>query len=225
MTRYGMAAVVPMRHDSERVKGKNYRDFGGRPLYQHIVDTLLRAGCVDCVIIDTDSDIIRESCSRDFPDVLLLERPEHLRAGETPMNEVLLNTVEQVPAEFYLQTHSTNPLLRPSTVRSAVDAFHRARPGVDSLFTVTRLQTRLWDSLTRPVNHNPAFLLRTQDLPPLYEENSCMYIFSADVLRHERNRLGRRPLMWPIPGEEALDIDEELDFTVAEMVYSSREEA
>ena len=196
MTQHGMAALVPMRHNSERVKGKNFRDFGGRPLYQHIVDTLLRADCIDCVVIDTDSDVIRESCARDFPDVVLLERPEHLRAGETPMNDVLLNTIEQVPADFYLQTHSTNPLLRPETVRGAVEAFHEARPGVDSLFTVTRLQTRLWDGLTRPVNHNPAFLLRTQDLPPIYEENSCMYIFTADVLQNERNRLGRRPLMW-----------------------------
>ena len=222
--KYGMAALVPMRHDSERVKGKNYRDFGGRPLYQHVVKTLLQAGCVDCVVIDTDSDIIRQSCARDFPEVLLLERPQHLRAGETPMNDVLLNTVEQVPSEFYLQTHSTNPLLKADTVRRAVEAFHSARPGVDSLFTVTQLQTRLWDGLTRPLNHNPAFLLRTQDLPPVFEENSCMYIFSADTLLQERNRIGRRPLMWPIPADEAIDIDVELDFKVAEIVYLNRGE-
>ena len=139
------------------------------------------------------------------------------------MNEVLLNTVECVGADFYLQTHATNPLLKPLTIRKAVQAFQDQMPMYDSLFTVTRLQTRLWDGLVRPVNHNPAFLLRTQDLPPMYEENSCLYLFSESTLRLDRNRIGSRPLMWEIPAEEAQDIDEEIDFRVAELLYKQRE--
>ena len=53
-----VTAIVPMRHSSERVRGKNYRELGGKPLFRHIVDSLLEASTVDCVVIDTDSPTI-----------------------------------------------------------------------------------------------------------------------------------------------------------------------
>jgi CMP-N-acetylneuraminic acid synthetase len=138
------------------------------------------------------------------------------------MNDVLLNTVSQVAADFYLQTHSTNPLVRPQTIDRAVGAMLEAWPIHDSLFSVTRLQVRLWDQLTRAINHNPAMLLRTQDLPPTFEENSCLYIFTGETLRQRHNRIGERPLLFEIERLEAMDIDEELDFKVAEFLYHER---
>lgn len=91
------------------------------------------------------------------------------------------------------------------------------------MFTVTKIQTRLWDELTRPINHNPSILLRTQDLPPVFEENSCMYIFTKKILEARHNRIGERPMMYELPPEEAWDIDEESDFRIAELLYTSRE--
>jgi len=87
------------------------------------------------------------------------------------------------------------------------------------LFGVTRLQIRLWDSEGKPINHDPEVLLRTQDLPPIYEENSCIYIFQRETLVERHNRLGYHPLMFDIPAVEAWDIDEKLDFVVAETLY------
>jgi CMP-N-acetylneuraminic acid synthetase len=214
-----IVAFVPMRHSSERVPGKNYRDFAGQPLYHCVVRNLLACPLISEVVIDTDSPKIQEDAALHFPEVKLLERPEHLRAGTTPMNDVLLNSVQQIEADFYLQTHSTNPLLRAETITDAVDKFLNHYPMYDSLFGVTRLQTRLWDSLARAVNHNPAILLRTQDLPPIYEENSCLYIFTREILESKHNRIGDRPFMFEIERLQAVDIDEELDFKVAELLY------
>ena len=214
-----IAAIVPMRHSSERVPGKNYRDFAGKPLFHRVLDSLLACDAIGEVVIDTDSPTILEDAAKNYPSVTLLERPEHLRAGEIPMNDVLLNTLHQVEADFYLQTHSTNPLLSAASVKNAVTLFLKNYPIYDSLFSVTRLQTRLWDPLSRAVNHNPNILLRTQDLPPIYEENSCMYIFSKEILQRKHNRIGDRPYMLEIPAEEAHDIDVELDFRVAEFLY------
>ncbi len=76
--------------------------------------------------------------------------------------------------------------------------------------------------MTRPVNHNPSILLRTQDLPEIYEENSCLYLFTRSVLETRQNRIGERPLMYKIGREEAWDIDEEIDFHVAEQLYLRR---
>jgi CMP-N-acetylneuraminic acid synthetase len=89
----------------------------------------------------------------------------------------------------------------------------------DSMFGVNKFQVRLWDQLSRAINHNPAILLRTQDLPPLYMENSCIYMFSKEILIKKHNRIGDRPLMFEIPDIEAQDIDVELNFKVAEFLY------
>jgi CMP-N-acetylneuraminic acid synthetase len=214
-----IAALVPMRHHSERVVGKNYRNFADQPLYHHIVNKLLGCPLITKVVIDTDSPIIQKEALEHFPQVQLIERPEHLRSGTVPMNDVLLYDVSQVEADYYLQTHSTNPLLRTETITQAIKQFLDNYPIYDSLFSVSRIQTRIWDSLTRAINHNPAILLRTQDLPPVYEENSCIYIFNRTVLEARHNRLGERPLMFEIDRLEGVDIDEELDFQVAEFLY------
>ncbi len=217
-----VVGLVPMRHDSERVKGKNYRLLGGRPLYHHIVASLLESGAVDRVVIDTDSPFIAEDAPKHFERVQVLPRPEHLLGGHVAMNDILLHDVDHVDADLYLQTHSTNPLLRPATIARAVQTLLDRRPEYDSLFGVTPLQTRLWWDGARAVNHDPAVLLRTQDLPPIYEENSNIYLFDRETLERSGNRIGDRPLIFPIDRAEAWDIDEEIDWVVVEALYGQR---
>lgn len=219
-SKHRLVALMPMRHSSERVPGKNFRPFGdGRPLYDHMVEVMLACPQIDKIVIDTDSDLIKEQCAEKFPQVIILDRPKHLLGGMTPMNDVLLHDVSEVESEFYLQTHSTNPLLTKETMHSAVDTFFDQYPIYDSLFSVTRMQTRLWDSLARAVNHNPNILLRTQDLPSIYEENSCIYIFPGASLRERHSRIGNRPYMFEIDRLEAQDIDEEIDFRIADLIF------
>lgn len=212
-----ITAIVPMRHASERVPGKNYRPFGGAPLYHRIISTLLDCPEIGQVVIDTDSPRIQSDAFTNFPNVRIVERPAHLRDGTTSMNDVLMNTTSVVDSELYLQTHSTNPLLRAETVSHGIREF--VNSDYDSLFSVTRIQSRLWDRDVNPINHDPAVLLRTQDLPPVYLENSCMYLFDRATLVETGNRIGKRPMMFEIDPAEAVDIDNELDFRIAESIY------
>ncbi len=218
MNNMKITAFVPIRHHSQRVPGKNYRPLAGKPLFHHIISTLLACPEISQVVVDTDSPPVIEGLRQHFPTVRILERPEALRADTVPMNEILIYDTSLVEADLYLQTHTTNPLLRPETVSRAIQALLASYPAYDSLFSVTRLQTRLWDQLGRAINHNPAILLQTQDLPPVYEENSCLYIFNREILLKRRNRLGERPLMFAIDAAEAWDIDEELDFTITDFL-------
>lgn len=222
MTLERIVALVPMRHDSKRVPGKNYRPMCGKPLYAHIIETLLSCPEIAEVVVDTDSPVIIEGLAKDYPQVKVLLRPEALRADTTPTNEILIYDTAQVPADLFLQTHSTNPLLKASTITRAIQQLRGLYPEYDSLFSVTRLQTRLWDQLGRAVNHNPAVLLRTQDLPPIYEENSCLYLFTRETLLTRRNRLGDRPFLFEMDTREATDIDEELDFLIAETLLKKQ---
>ena len=219
-----LTALVPMRHHSQRVPGKNYRDLAGKPLYQHIIETLLAVPEVNEIVVDTDSDPVMNGLRANFPQVKIIVRPERLRADAIPMNEILLYDTEQYPADFYLQTHSTNPLLKAETISRAIQLLITNYPTYDSLFSVTRWQTRFYDKDGNAVNHNPRELIQTQDLPPMYEENSCIYIFTRENLLKKRHRIGDAPLMFEIPRLESVDIDEESDFQIADILMRMRSE-
>lgn len=210
-----------MRHNSERVPGKNYRALAGVPLYHHVIRALAAVPQIDAIVIDTDSEFIIEDCAEHFPGVRVLLRPDHLRDGSIAMNDVLLNTLSQIDADVVLQTHSTNPFLKPATISAALELFADPHQECDSIFSVTRLQARLWDEHTRPVNHDPSVLLRTQDLPPLFIENSCFFVFTPELLRTFGNRIGQHPLMVEMSPSEAIDIDTEDDFTLAAAIAGS----
>ncbi len=213
-----LVALVPMRHHSQRVPGKNYRLLNRKPLFHHILTTLTAVPEIDDIYVDTDSQTIIEGMQQYFPGVHIISRPERLCADETPMNELLLYDTEQVQADFYLQTHATNPLLSSTVISRAIETFHASYPAKDSLFSVTRWQTRLYDQAGKAINHNPSELIQTQDLPPVYEENSCIYIFSRDNLVRYHHRIGPAALLFEIPRLEAIDIDEETDFQMAELL-------
>ena len=217
-----IVALVPMRHHSQRVPGKNYRLLAGKPLFHHIIETLLIVPEIAEVVVDTDSEPVMEGLQAHFPQVILIDRPQQLRADQVPMNHILIHDTDKVAADFYLQTHSTNPLLKPQTVSQAIQSFLAAYPERDSLFSVTRLQTRLYDEDGKAINHNPKELLQTQDLPPVYEENSCIYIFNRANLIAKGHRISDRAMMFEIEAAEAWDIDEELDFAITEFLIKKQ---
>jgi len=217
-----ITALVPMRHHSQRVPGKNFRPLAGKPLFHHIIGSLLACPDISQVVVDTDSQPVMEGLQQYFPTVRILERPEYLRGDTISMNEILIYDTSQVEADYYLQTHTTNPLLRSSTILRAIQFILANTPEYDSLFSVTRRQVRLWDQLGRAINHNPTILLQTQDLPPIYEENSCIYIFTRPTLINRLNRIGERPLMFEMDAAEAWDIDEELDFSITEYLMQQQ---
>jgi CMP-N-acetylneuraminic acid synthetase len=216
MTR--LVALVPMKGHSERVPNKNLREFNGRPLCHWVLNTLDAVSEVDEIVVNTDSPEIAEEARR-F-DATVFERPEELRGDHVSMNRIILHDVARVEANHYLQTHCTNPLLCPETVVEATEAF--ATGDGDSLFSVTPLQTRLWDANGEPINHRRDELKRTQDLPPVYEENSNLYLFTETSLERRDNRIGDDPDMFPMDESEAIDIDEMIDFKVAEMLHRDR---
>jgi len=213
-----------MRHHSQRVPEKNYRLIAGKPLYAYIIETLLSCPEIDRILVDTDSPVISRGLQENYSSVQVIARPEHLSGDTVPMNEILLYDTSLVEADYFLQTHSTNPLLKAETVSQAVSALVSQYPVFDSLFSVTRWQKRLWTAEGKPVNHDPSVLLQTQDLPPIYEENSCIYIFKRENLVRRRNRMGERPLMFAMDASEAYDIDEEIDFQIVDAILSSRSE-
>jgi len=219
-----IVALLPMKGNSERVPNKNLRLFNGRPLYHVVLSELLKSKYITKVAINTDSEKIKADANEHFPSVIIIDRPVEIQGDFVPMNDIIAYDMEQLPAEIYVQTHSTNPLLLAETLDKGIELFLSEKEKIDSVFSVTRLQTRLYWKDGKPVNHNPAELLRTQDLPPVFEENSNFYIFTKDSFTKAGNkRIGLNPLMIEVDKLEAADIDEPQDFIIAELLHKQRE--
>lgn len=216
------AALVPMKGESERIPGKNLRPMCGRPLCHWILESLASVEAVDTVVVNTDSEEIARSVTSAF-DVVVHERPDRLRGHGVPMNRILRHDVDRLSdRQLFVQTHATNPLLRPRTIERALDRF-LAEGAHDSLFSVTRHQARFWDAGGRPVNHDPTEpLVPTQALDPLFEENSSLYVFSRGSLTATGQRIGERPVRFEMPRPEAVDIDEPEDWEMAEALLRAR---
>jgi len=220
-----VVALVPMRHHSQRIPGKNYRPLAGRPLFHHILETLSAVPEISQIAVDTDSEIVMRGLREDFPKVKIIVRPPRLCPDDVSMNDILIYDTEQIEADYYLQTHTTNPLLRAGTVVRAIREFLAGRSTHDSLFSVTRRQTRLYDQSGRALNHDPAALIQTQDLPPVFEENSCLYMFTRANLLQHHHRIGEHPFLFETEAAEAWDIDDELDFAICEFLMERAQKA
>jgi len=218
---FSCVALLPMKQHSARVPGKNFRDFAGKPLFRWMLDTLLSLDEIDRVVINTDARATLEGFGVDAEErVLIRDRKPELCGDLVSMNRILEDDIDAVQAEMYLMTHTTNPLIKRETVRSALQAYRAgvAAGQADSLFSVNRIQTRFYREDGSPVNHDPDNLLRTQDLEPWFEENSCLYVFNRASFAETKARIGRHPLLFETPRLESADIDLLADFQLAELV-------
>lgn len=218
-----IVALLPMKGHSERLSNKNICPFAGRPLFHHIAQVLQKSDYVQSIVVDTDSDLIARNAIEHFSKVRIIDRPEAIRGDVVEMNTIIAHDLSVTEGEFFLQTHSTNPLLTRATLDRAIAEYFELDEQYDSLFSVTLLQTRLYWGSGDPVNHSPEELLRTQDLPPIYEENSNIYLFSRTSFHAAGNRrIGNRPKMFVMDAPEAIDIDNHATFQLAEAVYANK---
>lgn len=218
-------ALLPMKANSQRVKGKNFRPLHGKPLFRWILDTLLAVDEIDEVVINTDArHILAENGLVETDRVRIRDRKPELCGDTVSMNLILADDIAAVEADTYLMTHTTNPLLTPETIRSALAQYQEgvAKGEADSLFTVNKIQTRFYRGDASPVNHDPDNLIQTQDLEPWYEENSNLYIFSRDSFAKTNARIGKQPLLHVMDKMEASDIDTPEDWDLAEALAGMR---
>lgn len=221
-------ALLPMKANSERVKGKNFRDFCGKPLFRWILDTLLAVEEIDEVVINTDARrILAQNGLADSERVKIRDRKPEICGDYVSMNLVIKDDIENIDADTYVMTHVTNPLLAPDTISSALHQFHRTRATgeADSLMTVNKVQTRFYRADGSAVNHDPDNLIPTQELEPWFEENSNLYIFDRASFAKTSARIGSKPILFEMNRLEAVDIDtpEDWEFAVAAAQLSAAE--
>ncbi|WP_445757919.1 acylneuraminate cytidylyltransferase family protein [Polaribacter sp.] len=218
-----VVALLPMKGMSERVPNKNLKLFNGKPLYHIVLNTLLNSKYIDTIVVNTDSDVLKNDILINFKErVVVVDRKKEVCGNYVSMNKVLEQDINTVESDIYIQTHSTNPLLKTETIDCALEkmiGILTSTSKTDSIFSVTKVQKRFYTKESKPMNHDTKILV-TQHLEPIFEENSCFYIFTKQGFMENNSRIGRRPYMYQIDKIESTDIDEPQDFIIAEALHS-----
>lgn len=203
-------ALVPMKAHSERIPGKNFKEFLGKPLFQWVLESLLKIPSIESIVINTDRvDLFEEFSIIENEKIRLRDRDRNIHGDLVSMNKIIANDLEFLGEGHYIMTHSTNPLISSDTLSRSIKKYENCiLEGYDSLFSVNKYQSRFYDSKMNPINHDPANLIRTQDLDPVFEENSCFYLFSYESFKRTEARIGENPLLFESPTLESVDIDD-----------------
>jgi CMP-N-acetylneuraminic acid synthetase len=213
-----VSAIIPIKEHSERVKDKNFRSFIDKPLYHHILETLENTYAIDEIIIDTDSKLVALEAPSKFSKVRIINRLPELCGDLVSVNKIIEYDLTKTESDIFIQTHATNPLLKAETIAKALKMFLETENKYDSVFSVNRFQSRFYNHNGEPVNHNQEELIRTQDLNPLFEENSNFYLFTKQSFKDTNRRIGKKPLLFEMSKIESIDIDDEFSFRLAEIL-------
>ena len=220
-----MTIFLPCRQGSERIPQKNTKFFAGVKggLLKVKLNTLLKVSGIDTILVSTnDAEVMAVAKSFKNERIIIDVRPEHLATSSASTDDVIRYVPSVIKDEHILWTHVTSPFISVSTFEKAIEQYFNA-DGCDSLMTVNKVQTFLWDK-EKPINYDRSVEKwpRTQTLPEFYEINSGFFISSRENYLKHQDRIGVKPYLFLTEGHESLDIDWPEDFKLAEMIYKQK---
>lgn len=209
-------ALIPIKFNNRRLPGKNIKPLGGKPLMQHIQETLLQVKGIDEIYVYCSDEGVKEYL---LPGICYLQRPQSLDQDSTKINEVLASFAQAKKADLYLLTHATAPFIKAESIQKGIDAVKS--DNYDSAFAVIRQQDFLWQN-GKPLNYDLSAIPRTQDLVPIYRETCGFYLYTYWQIVEQNRRIGDKPYFVEVSEIEAVDIDEQEDFDLAEAIVNMK---
>lgn len=204
-----ITAFMPIKLHNERCPGKNTRMLGNKPLLAYELESLKSTGlCNDINVFCSSEDVVPF-----IPDgINFVKRPEFLDLPTSNFTQLAQEFIKMHDSDIYILLHATAPFITVDTMRECINAVVSGE--YDSAFCARKIQTFLWQD-NKPLNFDASNLPRTQDLTPIYEETSGIYVFKKEVFTRLKRRIGEKPFIKVVSLKESIDIDEEKDFTIA----------
>lgn len=222
-----ITVFLPCRKGSQRVVGKNTRAFGDRQdgLLGIKLEQLVNCAGVDKILVSTNDEIVANVASK-FPSKVQIDwRREELCSSSTSTDELVSYVPEIIKSGHVMWTHVTSPFFGTSDYDRALETYLAAfeAGSHDSLMTVTRLQTFIWDA-NGPINYdrNLEKWPRTQTLPSYFEINSALFLIPVDLMMNIGDRIGKLPLLYETEKYKSVDVDWQDDFELASRLFKIR---
>ncbi len=218
-----VTALVPIWSDTEMLNG-HLRLFNNKPLYKTLISKLENIFAIDEIIVDTDIFEIEEELLSLFKKVIYVKRPDFLLKADTDINEIIRFDLDQTENnEIFIQTHINKPLLKKETIANALKKFVELEDNYDSLFAVNTYKSRFYNHENKPLNHTLKDTASTKILNPVYEENSCFYVFTRESFLKRNHRIGQKPFLYNTSNIESLELKDSLSYKLAEMLMLYQE--
>ena len=207
-------AFIPIKLNNERLPGKNLKRFdNGDPLITYILNTALKVNLLENVYVYCSSENVRDYLPTG---VTFLERPSSLDLSSTSITDVFSAFARAITADVYTLLHATSPFVSTGSIERGLKAVQSSE--YDSALAVKRHYDFLW-RCGKAVNYDVLNIPRTQDLEPFFTETAGLYIFTK-TLAEQRRRIGDKPFLVEVSDIEAIDINEPVDFEIANAVYN-----
>lgn len=205
---------MPIKLHNERCPGKNIRLLGGKPLLQHELNSLHATRLCDSINVYCSDEAIIPYLPQY---VNFIKRPQFLDLPTSNFSQIFANFMETVDADVYVYAHATAPFVLTETIKQCIEAVKSGK--YDSAFCAIKLQDYLWKN-GKPLNFDATNIPRTQDLDPIYQETSGVYVFTKEVFKMYHRRIGIKPFIKEVSFKEAVDIDNPEDFELAEIMIN-----
>jgi YrbI family 3-deoxy-D-manno-octulosonate 8-phosphate phosphatase len=212
-----VVAFVPIKFKSQRLENKNILPLGNKPLCYYIFETLTKIQNIDNIYVYCSDPTIKQHMPFG---ITFMERPKTLDHNDTKGLSIYKEFIKNVDADIYILAHATSPFIKPLSIQEGLNAV--LYNGYDSSFSVKEAKTYCWYH-NKPLNYNLNDIVRTQDLEPIYIENSAFYIFQKKHIQQDR-RIGDNPYKVITNKIESVDIDEIDDYILAQNIFKSQYE-
>lgn len=212
-----VVAFVPVKLTNERLPGKNLKKFDdGTPLISILLERLdkLMGKVVDEAYVYCSSE---EICPYLPENISFLKRPEHLDGKTVRGSEIYEAFVNTIDADVYVLCHATSPFVTAEHIQECVQAVCSGK--FDSAFCAKRIQNFLWQG-AKPLNFVLNDPPRTQEMEPIFMEQSTPYVFTRECWDRNGARSGTNPYICECSEVECIDIDYPEDFELANVVYT-----
>ena len=217
-------AVIPARGGSKGIPKKNIQCVGDKPLLCYAIDSILDSGIDADIVVSTDSDEIAQ-VALGHGGAYVINRSKSISGDGAKTEDALLDALDQMESlygktyEVVLTVQPTSPFRKPETVKRFWNEFSEIGSEYDAMLTLNETRTDYW--VEEEGNYHrlyPDAPRRRQDRKPLYIENSCLYATTVDALRETHSVLGNNVQGFLIDEREALDINEPIDLTLANLL-------
>ena len=211
-------AFIPVRGGSKSIPLKNIKILNGKPLVWWTAKAANDAGCIDKVIIATDSAEIKDVVlSFNLPKLEVYERDPKNASDTASTESVMIEYLEKSDLkdeDLFFLIQATSPMLKTEHIEGMYETF--LKDGADSMFTGVREYHFHWiPSTTKPLydyRNRP----RRQDFEGLIAENGACYINSVGNIKRDKCRLSGKIAAYELPSYTAYEIDEEVDWIIVE---------
>lgn len=205
---------MPIKLRNERCPGKNTRSLGAKPLLQYELDSLKETELCDEILVYCSDEAVVPFLPKS---VIFLKRSKELDLPTSNFTQIFTSFMNEKDADIYVYAHATAPFITVETMKQCIEAVKSGN--YDSAFCAVKLQDYLWQD-GEPLNFDASNLPRTQDLKPIYQETSGVYVFTKEVFMKYKRRIGVKPFIKEVSFKEAVDIDNPEDFDLAQVMLN-----